>query len=92
MSEQPSIGHNSDHPATRLAKDQLLAIIERIERMEEEKRTVASDIADIYAEAKGNGYNAKILRKIVAMRRQDQDKRHEEEMILETYMQALGIL
>jgi uncharacterized protein (UPF0335 family) len=93
MSE-PTIGHNSQEeaPALRFAKDQLKAIIERIERMEEEKKTVCDDIRDIYAEAKGNGYNAKVLRKIVSMRKQDQDKRREEETILETYMQAMGML
>lgn len=86
MSE-PTIGHN-----TAFASDQLKAIIERIERMEEEKKTVSDDIRDIYAEAKGNGYDAKVLRTIVRMRKQDQDKRREEETILETYMQALGML
>ncbi|MEZ5763952.1 MAG: DUF2312 domain-containing protein [Xanthobacteraceae bacterium] len=79
-------------PETRFAKDQLKAIIERIERLEEEKKTISDDIRDVYAEAKGNGYEVKALRAIVRMRKQDADERHEHETILETYMQALGML
>jgi uncharacterized protein (UPF0335 family) len=89
------IGHNSgdtDHPATRLAKDQLKAIIERIERLEEEKKTFSDDIRDVYAEAKGNGYDVKALRTIVRMRKQDPNERAEQETILETYQQALGMI
>jgi len=81
-----------DEPATRFAKDQLKAIIERIERLEEEKATIASDIKDVYGEAKGNGYDTKALRTIVRMRKQDPNERAEQETILETYMQALGML
>ena len=79
-------------PSTRFAKDQLKAIIERIERLEEEKKTISDDIRDVYAEAKGNGYEVKALRPIVRMRKQDADERREHETILETYMQALGML
>jgi uncharacterized protein (UPF0335 family) len=79
-------------PSTRFAKDQLKAIIERIERLEEEKKTISDDIRDVYAEAKGNGYEVKALRTIVRMRKQDADERREHETILETYMQALGML
>ena len=78
--------------ATRFAKDQLKAIIERIERLEEEKKTISDDIRDVYAEAKGNGYDVKALRTIVRMRKQDANERAEQETILETYMQALGML
>jgi uncharacterized protein (UPF0335 family) len=81
-----------DEPATRFAKDQLRAIIERIERLEEEKAAIASDIRDVYAEAKGNGYDVKALRTIVRLRKQDANERAEAETILETYMQALGML
>jgi uncharacterized protein (UPF0335 family) len=93
MSE-PSIGHNSEAgaPATRFAKDQLKAIIERIERLEEEKKTIADDIRDIYSEAKGNGFDVKALRTIIRMRKQDANERSEQETILEMYMQALGML
>ena len=81
-----------DEPATRFAKDQLKAIIERIERLEAEKKTISDDIRDVYAEAKGNGYDVKALRTIVRMRKQDANERAEQETILETYMQALGML
>jgi uncharacterized protein (UPF0335 family) len=79
-------------PATRFAKDQLKAIIERIERLEEEKKTISDDIRDVYAEAKGNGFDTKALRTIVRLRKQDANERAEQETILETYMQALGML
>ena len=75
-----------------LAKDQLRSIIERIERLEEEKKTIADDIRDVYAESKGNGFDVKALRTIVRMRRQDPSERQEAESILEIYMQALGML
>jgi uncharacterized protein (UPF0335 family) len=81
-----------EEPATAFAKDQLKAIIERIERLEEEKKTISDDIRDVYAEAKGNGYDVKALRTIVRMRKQDANERAEQETILETYMQALGML
>ena len=68
----------------------LRAFIERIERLEEEKRTIADDIKEVYAEAKGNGFDAKIMRNIVSIRRMDREKRIEEETILDLYMQALG--
>ena len=80
------IGHNS------IAKDQLKSIIERVERLEEDKASIGSDIKDVYAEAKGNGYDVKALRRIVALRKQDPDKRAEQEAILDTYMHALGML
>ena len=70
---------------------QLRAFIERIERLEEEKRTIADDIRDVYAEAKGNGFDIKIMRKVVSLRRQDVNKRREEEEILDLYLSALGM-
>ena len=79
-------------PATKFAKDQLKAIIERIERLEEEKKTISDDIRDVYAEAKGNGFDVGVLRTIVRLRKQDANERAEQETILETYMQALGML
>jgi uncharacterized protein (UPF0335 family) len=81
-----------EEPATKFAKDQLKAIIERIERLEEEKKTISDDIRDVYAEAKGNGFDVKALRTIVRLRKQDANERAEQETILETYMQALGML
>ena len=74
-----------------IAADQLKAIVERIERLEEEKAALGSDIRDVYAEAKGNGFDVKVLRKIVALRRKDHAERQEEESILELYLQALGM-
>jgi uncharacterized protein (UPF0335 family) len=81
-----------EEPATKFAKDQLKSIIERIERLEEEKKTISDDIRDVYAESKGNGFDVKVLRMIVRMRKQDPQERQEAETILETYMQALGML
>jgi len=74
-----------------VAADQLKAFIERIERLEEEKASISADIKDVYAEAKGNGFDTKILRKIIALRKQDYAERQEAEAILEMYMQALGM-
>ena len=70
---------------------QLKAFVERIERLDEEKKTIADDVKDVYAEAKGTGYDIRILRKIISIRKQDKDKRREEEEILELYMSALGM-
>jgi uncharacterized protein (UPF0335 family) len=81
-----------EEPATRFAKEHLKAFVERIERLEEEKKTISDDIRDVYAEAKAMGFDAKALRTIVRMRKQDEEKRKEEEAILETYMHALGML
>ena len=83
--------HKEEH-ATRFAKDQLKAFIERIERLEEEKKAIADDIRDVYAEAKANGYDAKAMRTIVRLRKQEPDERKEQETILETYMHALGMV
>ena len=69
----------------------LRAFVERIERLEEEKKALADDIKDVYAEAKGNGFDVKIMRKIISIRKQDRDKRREEEEILDLYLAALGI-
>jgi uncharacterized protein (UPF0335 family) len=78
--------------ATRIAKDQLKAFVERIERLEEEKKVIADDIRDVYGEAKANGYDTKALRAVVKMRKQDSEERKEQEAILEVYLQALGML
>lgn len=94
MSEA-SIGHNSDMseaPALRFSRDQLKSLIERIERLEEERKTIADDIRDVYAEGKGVGFDVKALRSIVRMRKQDANERAEAEAILETYMHALGMI
>ena len=75
-----------------VAQDQLRAFIERIERMEEEKTLISEDIKEIYAEAAGNGFDTKIIRKIVSIRKQDANERAEQEAILELYMAALGMV
>lgn len=75
-----------------VAADQLRLLIERIERLEEEKKGIADDIKDVYGEAKANGYDTKALRKIVALRKKDANEREEEEAILELYKNALGMV
>lgn len=81
-----------DAPATRFAKDQLKAIIERVERLEEEKKAISDDIRDVFAEAKANGFDVKALKTIIRLRKQDAEERKEHEAIVETYMHALGML
>ena len=78
--------------AHRFAKDQLKAFVERVERLEEEKKALADDIRDVFAEAKGNGFDVKALRTVIKLRRQDINERKEAEAILETYLHALGML
>jgi uncharacterized protein (UPF0335 family) len=81
-----------EQTAHRFAKDQLKAIVERIERLEEEKKAIADDIRDVYAEAKGNGFDTKALRTVVRLRKQDKSEREEQEAVLETYLHALGMI
>lgn len=87
-----TVERNTAGPGPRFAKDQLKSLVERIERLEEEKKALSDDIRDVYAEAKGNGYDVKALRQVVRLRKQDKDERAEQEAILETYLQALGML
>lgn len=77
--------------AGAVARDQLRAFVERIERLEEEKKTIGDDIKDVYGEAKAMGYDTKVLRKVIAIRKQDQNDRLEQEAILDTYLHALGM-
>lgn len=74
-----------------VARDQLRAFVERIERLEEEKKTIADDIKEVYAEAKGNGFDTKVLRKVVSLRKQDMNERLEQEAVLDLYLNALGM-
>jgi len=74
-----------------VAAEQLVTIIERIERLEEEKRSVSGDIKEVYSEAKGNGFDTKVLRTIIKIRRQDRAERLEQESLLELYMSAIGM-
>ncbi|MEM9999363.1 MAG: DUF2312 domain-containing protein [Pseudomonadota bacterium] len=75
-----------------VARDQLRTIVERIERLEEEKKTIADDIKEVYGEAKANGFDTKALRKLVSLRKQDLNERLEQEAVLDTYMTALGMI
>ena len=75
-----------------VARDQLRSIVERIERLEEEKKAIADDIKDVYAEAKANGYDTKTLRKVVSLRKVEVTERQEQEAMLDLYMSALGML
>ena len=75
-----------------MTNNQLQSIVERIERLEDERALLAADIKDIYAEAKGNGFDPKIIKKVVALRKKDAAQREEEEALLATYMSALGML
>ena len=87
-----SAAAEKEQPATRFAKDQLKAFVERIERLEGEKKATSDDIRDVYAEAKGNGFDVKALRSIVRLRKLDTDERREQQEVLETYMHALGMV
>lgn len=75
---------------TNFAKDQLKSVVERIERLEEEKAALAADIKEVYAEAKGNGFDTKILRKVIRIRKQDAAERSTEEEMLDLYLSAVG--
>ena len=77
---------------TTFAQGQLRSIVERIERLEEEKKTIAADIKEVYAEAKGNGFDTKILRKIISLRKKEAAEREEEQSMLDLYMAALGMI
>lgn len=74
-----------------MSDDRLRLLVERIERLEEEKKGIGDDIRDVYTEAKAVGYDAKIMRQIVRLRKMQRDQRIQEEAILDTYKNALGI-
>ncbi len=77
---------------TSVARDQLRTIVERIERLEEEKKAIGDDIKDVYAEAKANGFDVKTLRQVVRLRKVEAAERQEQEAMLDLYMSALGML
>ena len=89
MSDRPDI-KGGDNSYT-VAADQIKAFIERIERLEEEKASIAGDIKEVYAEAKGNGFDTKVLRKIVAIRKRDHNEMMEQQALLKLYLEALGM-
>jgi len=74
-----------------MSDDRLRLLIERIERLEEEKKGIADDVKDVYQEAKATGYDTKILRAVIRLRKMKPDDRREFEAVLETYMNALGM-
>ena len=82
---EPGVGHN-------VAKDLIRSVVERVEKLEEEKKAISDDIKDVYTEAKGNGLDVKALRAVVRLRRQDADERAEQEAVLEVYLAALGMI
>lgn len=91
MSETAGEGHNSgDDILNQAAQGQLRSIIERAERLEQEKAEVAEQIKEVFAEAKGNGYCVKTLRKVIRIRKMDRAKRIEEEAVLDLYLSAVG--
>ena len=75
-----------------VARDQLRSIVERIEHLEEEKQNIADDIREVYAEAKGNGFDTKVLRQVIKLRKQDAAERQEQDAVRDLYLQALGML
>ena len=91
MAEAKGAGGPGSGPGGGIARDQLRSIIERIERLEEEKQAIADDIKEVYAEAKANGYDTKTLRAVVRIRKQDTAERQEQEALLDLYLAALGM-
>ncbi|MDR3421897.1 MAG: DUF2312 domain-containing protein [Xanthobacteraceae bacterium] len=87
-----AVAAEDNQPAHRFAKDRLKAFVERVEKLEEEKKAISDDVRDVYAEAKANGYDTKALRTVVKLRKMDVNERKEQEAVLETYMHALGML
>lgn len=85
------IGHNSGD-GDRVAADELRLLIERAERLEEEKRGIADDLKDVMTEAKSRGYDTKAIRKILSIRKKKREEWQEEEAVLETYLAALGMI
>jgi len=76
--------------ATTIAADRLRSFIERVERLEEEKATIMNDVKEVYAEAKGEGYDVKTLRQVVKIRKMDRADRQEQEALLDLYLSAIG--
>ena len=92
MATQEAIDKSPDNKKTGgIAQDQLRSFIQRIERLEEEKAALAADIREVYAEAKGNGFEPKVMRQVVRLRKMDTAERQEQEAILDLYIHALGM-
>lgn len=91
MSLQEVNGVEAPQAKTNFAKDQLKSLVERIERVEEEKSALAGDIREIYAEAKGHGFDTKIMREVVRLRKLDSGERSERYTLLDLYLSAMGM-
>ena len=91
MSLQEVNGVEAPQAKTNFAKDQLKALVERVERVEEEKAALAGDIREIYAEAKGHGFDTKIMREVVRLRKLDSAERGERDTLLDLYLSAMGM-
>lgn len=87
-----NVGHNSQSFFGGLSAEHLKQFIERIERLEEEKKTIAEDIKEVFAEAKGTGFDASTMREIIKIRKKDKANLEEEEHLLDTYKRAMGML
>lgn len=83
---------SDDKNVENIAAAELRQLIERIERLEEEKKSISDDIKDVYGEAKGRGFDTKAMKTIISLRKKDENERLEEETILHTYMAALGMI
>ncbi|OYW78410.1 MAG: hypothetical protein B7Z26_09825 [Asticcacaulis sp. 32-58-5] len=90
MADDAANSITSDDVINAAAQGRLRTIIERIERLEEDKAVIAGDLKEVYAEAKGEGFDVKILRKVVSLRKKDKVKRQEEEALLDLYLSAIG--
>ncbi len=91
MVESSEIGKNEFMADTTIAADQLRSFIERIERLEEEKAVLSADVREVYAELNGTGFDPKIVRQIIRLRKMDTNELHEQEHLLDTYKSALGM-
>lgn len=87
---QGNLGHNSGDTLNSTAAEKLKSLVGRIERLEEDKAAVANDIREVFAEAKGEGFDNKILRMLIKFRKQDAAKRQEEQAVLDLYLSAIG--
>ncbi len=89
MPDDASFASNPD-VLTSTAQGRLKSLVERIERLEEDKAAIAGDLKEVFAEAKGEGFDTKIMRKVIRLRKQDKAKRQEEEALIDLYLSAIG--
>lgn len=88
---EPGIGHNSQPETGGIAVERLRNIVERVERLEEERKALGSDIKDIYTEAKSAGFDTKVLRQLISIRKKEAAEVEEQETLLDMYRRALGM-